>query len=113
MCHLSQDFDSQGNLSFSKQQWKVAIEQYTKALQLDNSNPVYPANRAMAYLKLNDFHNTIKDCDLALSLDPTYVKALARRGTAHIKLSNFQQAHLGLLRFGFTYSFRSHESFRT
>lgn len=45
-------------------------------------NAILPANRAMSLLKLKNFAEAERDCTLALSLDPTYAKALQRRGTA-------------------------------
>ena len=43
-------------------------------MQLDPSNCVLPANRAMALLKKSQYGAAEADCTLALSIDPTYVK---------------------------------------
>jgi len=37
---------------FKKGNYKRAIQYYTKSMELDPTNPVFPLNRAMAYLKL-------------------------------------------------------------
>ena len=41
----------QGNQFFRDGQYVEAIEKYTKAIELDGRQAVYPANRAMALLK--------------------------------------------------------------
>ena len=41
----------QGNQLFKESKYAEAIEQYTKAIELDPSNAVLPANRAMALIK--------------------------------------------------------------
>ena len=46
------------------------------AQSLDIANPVYPANRAMANLKLKNWKEAEEDCTRALRHDPTYEKAL-------------------------------------
>ena len=43
-------------------------------MQLDPSNCVLSANRAMALLKKSQYGAAEADCTLALSIDPTYVK---------------------------------------
>ena len=43
-------------------------------MQLDPSNCVLPANRAMALLKKSQYGAAEADCTLALSIDPTYVE---------------------------------------
>jgi hypothetical protein len=40
------------------------------------------ANRAMAFLKQAKYEAAEADCTAALALEPQYVKALSRRGTA-------------------------------
>ena len=46
-------------------------------MQLDPSNCVLSANRAMALLKKSQYGAAEADCTLALSIDPTYVKVCA------------------------------------
>ena len=43
-------------------------------MQLDPTNCVLPANRAMALLKKSQYGAAEADCTLALSIDPTYIK---------------------------------------
>lgn len=42
-----------GNNFFKKGKYEEAIESYTKAMKLDATSAIYPANRALCYLKLS------------------------------------------------------------
>lgn len=53
---------------------------------------VYHANRAATLLHLGRNSEAIEDCDIALLLNPTYVKALLRRCTANERVENTEQA---------------------
>lgn len=59
---------------------------------LQPSDPIYPSNRAMAYLKLGKFQDAERDCTTALSLQPTNVKALWRRGIARREIGQVSKA---------------------
>ncbi|EDO34900.1 predicted protein, partial [Nematostella vectensis] len=90
--HLGNDF-------FKIGRYKEAINCYTTAMQLDPNNAIFPANRAMALLKVERHGAAELDCDLALSLDYSYTKAYLRRGKArshlnklHESLSDFKEA---------------------
>lgn len=61
-------------------------------MMADPSNPIFPANRAMAYLMLKKHAETEADCTLALSLDPSYTKAYLRRGAARVALGKTSSA---------------------
>ena len=50
---------------------------FVSGMQLDPTNCVLPANRAMALLKKSQYGAAEADCTLALSIDPTYVKVCA------------------------------------
>ena len=73
------EYKDQGNAHFKNGTFDKAVECYTMAQSLDISNPVYPANRAMANLKLKNWKEAEEDCTRALRHDPTYEKALFRR----------------------------------
>mmetsp|Transcript_11923 Transcript_11923/g.27211 ORF Transcript_11923/g.27211 Transcript_11923/m.27211 type:complete len:307 (+) Transcript_11923:117-1037(+) len=53
---------------------------------------VYHANRAACNLHLGHYAETIRDCDIALLFNPTYVKAYMRRGTAHERVEDTEKA---------------------
>lgn len=52
LSHLSHFIPFQGNDLFKEGKYEAAISRYTTAIQLDPSNAVFPANRAMALLKV-------------------------------------------------------------
>ncbi|KAI4967076.1 hypothetical protein ZWY2020_031074 [Hordeum vulgare] len=70
-----------GNNSFKRKQWSKAIEFYSGAIKLNETNATYYCNRAAAYLELGRFKQAEADCDQALLLDKKNVKAYLRRGT--------------------------------
>eukprot|EP00451_Oxyrrhis_marina_P010182 CAMPEP_0204318928 /NCGR_PEP_ID=MMETSP0469-20131031/6809_1 /ASSEMBLY_ACC=CAM_ASM_000384 /TAXON_ID=2969 /ORGANISM="Oxyrrhis marina" /LENGTH=522 /DNA_ID=CAMNT_0051300037 /DNA_START=8 /DNA_END=1576 /DNA_ORIENTATION=- len=53
-------------------------------------------NRAMALLKMEGFHEVVKDCSIALELRPGMTKALFRRGIASAKLKRWKAAERDL-----------------
>uniref|UniRef100_H2LZ12 RNA polymerase II-associated protein 3 n=1 Tax=Oryzias latipes TaxID=8090 RepID=H2LZ12_ORYLA len=73
-----------GNAYFKEGRYEAAVECYTKGMEADCMNVLLPANRAMAFLKLERCAE--EDCSRAISLDNTYSKAFARRGTARAAL---------------------------
>jgi len=50
------------------------------------------SNRAACFLSLKDWHMAVKDSTEALKLEPNYVKALTRRGTAQEALNKYEEA---------------------
>jgi tetratricopeptide (TPR) repeat protein len=61
---------NRGNDFFKRGDYNSAIHCYTLATQQDKYNPVHYSNRAMCYLKLNQYIPCIQDCDTALSILP-------------------------------------------
>jgi len=89
---LALDEKNNGNEHFKGGRYAKAIECYSKGMQYDVTNPLLPANRAMAYLKLKRFVESEADCTLALSHYPAYVKAYLRRGSARVALGKVDSA---------------------
>jgi len=89
---MAADYKDQGNAHFKNGTFDKAVECYTMAQSLDIANPVYPANRAMANLKLKNWKEAEEDCTRALRHDPTYEKALFRRAQARDQLGKLEGA---------------------
>ncbi|KAL6012240.1 hypothetical protein ACLOJK_002718 [Asimina triloba] len=93
------DAKGEGNKLFGAGQYEDALQQYALALQLAPEIPssvelrsICHANSAACFSKLGKYNDTIKECTKALELNPTYMKALVRRGEAHENLENFEDA---------------------
>ena len=69
-----------------------AIECYTKAIEYDPVNPIYLCNRAQCLIKQEKYSAAEKDCTLAISLDPKYIKAYHRRATCRVNLKKLDDA---------------------
>ncbi|EGZ24634.1 hypothetical protein PHYSODRAFT_460986, partial [Phytophthora sojae] len=88
-----------GNKFFSRGSFLDAIECYTTALKLcpaedeyAYNRAVYFSNRAACLLRLGRTEESVDDCTQAVTLSPTYVKALLRRAEALEKLDKLEEA---------------------
>ncbi|KAI0833808.1 hypothetical protein BC628DRAFT_1345478 [Trametes gibbosa] len=71
----------EGNTAFKKGDFNEAIERYQRAYHIESELPHYQLNLAAAYLKINDYVEAEKACDLALSQHRS-VKGFWRRAQA-------------------------------
>ena len=69
-----------GNGHMATKDYDAAIEAYTKAVELDPTNPVYFSNRAAAHSSKGDHATAIVDANNALNIDPSFVRAYHRLG---------------------------------
>lgn len=69
-----------------------AVELYTKAIELCETEAVYYANRSFAYLKTELYGGALSDASKAIEIDPKYSKAYYRRATANMALGKFKLA---------------------
>jgi len=81
-----------GNNLMRTEKFVEALEMYSKAIDLDGSNPVFYCNRAAAHSKMNNHHLAIEDCQRAIDMDPSYSKAYGRMGLAHSSLEKHKEA---------------------
>eukprot|EP00854_Cymbomonas_tetramitiformis_P005126 gene5126-6235_t len=80
-----------GNECYKKADYGGAMDCYSKSISLQPTCVAY-ANRAMAEIKLGKFQEAERDCSAALELDPVYIKALSRRGTARRHLGKYLES---------------------
>ena len=77
------EMKNEGNKAFGRHDWPTAIDFYTKAIGLDDSDPAFFANRAQAYIKSEAYGYAIADATKAIELNPNFVKAYYRRALAN------------------------------
>lgn len=78
-----------GNDFMENEKYLQAINQYSECIKLMPDHPIFYLNRATAYMRRNwfgDMYAGLRDCQHALRLDPTYVKAHFRLARALFEL---------------------------
>uniref|UniRef100_A0A182R0J6 WD and tetratricopeptide repeats protein 1 n=1 Tax=Anopheles farauti TaxID=69004 RepID=A0A182R0J6_9DIPT len=91
----------EGNVSLEKDLFLQAINKYTQAIHRVNGKDcaILYLNRATALMKRNwygDVYAAVRDCHIALQLDPFYVKAQFRLARALLKLEHIKEAQICL-----------------
>lgn len=90
-----EDIKKCGNDFMENEKYLQAINQYSECIQLLSTHPVFYLNRATAFMRRNwygDVYSGLRDCQTALRLDPTYVKAHFRLARALLELGFVHEA---------------------
>ena len=72
-----------GNIEFQSQNFKKAIECYTKAIELEATNHTLYSNRSAAYKSNGQFSEALEDANKCISLQPDWAKGYVRKGTVY------------------------------
>ena len=88
----AKEFYNVGNLKLDARQYKEAIKDYDKAIELNKSFSEAFYNRGLAKNYLNDYKGAIEDYTKSLELDSTNIQALNNRGLAKKALDDFDGA---------------------
>uniref|UniRef100_A0A2C9WAC2 Protein SGT1 homolog n=1 Tax=Manihot esculenta TaxID=3983 RepID=A0A2C9WAC2_MANES len=75
---------------------KLALDLYSRAIELDSTNGDYFADRAQANIKLNNFTEAVADANKAIELASSIPKAYLRKGVACMKLEEYHTAKRAL-----------------
>jgi serine/threonine-protein phosphatase 5 len=81
-----------GNEELAKGHYLEAIKLYSEALDLSPSDPIILSNRALAYIKVENYGLALQDADLAIESDASYAKGYYRRASANFALHHFKLA---------------------
>ncbi|SGY34948.1 BQ5605_C002g01706 [Microbotryum silenes-dioicae] len=95
---LALTLKAKGNKLYSGKKYREAIACYSRAIACEEQ-AVFYSNRAACYTNLNEQENVIEDCTSALRLDPSYIKALNRRATAHESIGGIDHLYQALCDF--------------
>jgi stress-induced-phosphoprotein 1 len=86
-------FKDKGNAALKAGKISEAIENYSKAINLDGANHVYFSNRSAAYLQKGDGHNALEDANACIGLaGDTFSKGYSRKGAALHALKRYNDA---------------------
>ncbi|VVD00973.1 unnamed protein product [Leptidea sinapis] len=88
----AEEFKNEANEYFKKQNYIIAIEFYSKAIEKNPNNAVYYANRSISNLRLENFGYALSDATKAIEIDRSYTKAYYRRAAAYMSLSKYKLA---------------------
>eukprot|EP00118_Oscarella_pearsei_P025082 m.307469 g.307469 ORF g.307469 m.307469 type:complete len:357 (+) comp42319_c0_seq1:149-1219(+) len=83
---------SRGNDFVKNNKFAEALDCYSKAIEIDPTEPVYLSNRAAVYSKMLNYQQSIDDCRKALELDPNFSKAYGRLGFAYMNMKELEKA---------------------
>ncbi|URD99164.1 suppressor of G2 allele of SKP1 [Musa troglodytarum] len=93
---MASDVARRAKEAFVDDDFELAVDLNTRALELDPANADLYADRAQANIKLNNCTQAVADANKAIELAPTMSKAYLRKGTACIKLEEYQTAKAAL-----------------
>ena len=85
-------FKDSGNEELNKGHFIQAIELYSQGLEYQPNNAILLSNRALAYIKVENYGLALLDADRAIESDPNYSKAYYRRASANFALHHFKLA---------------------
>ena len=74
---------------------RLALNDYTKAIQLSPGTSEYLVNRGAVYIKINMFDNALQDFNAAERIDPTDHYIYHNRSTIYINLEEYDKAGSG------------------
>jgi stress-induced-phosphoprotein 1 len=80
-----------GNEALKAGKLQEAIDNYTKAVELEPDNAIYYSNRSAAYAQLEDFNKSAEDGQKAIELKPDWPKGYSRKAYALSKLGKYQE----------------------
>ncbi|XP_059186241.1 mitochondrial import receptor subunit TOM34 [Centropristis striata] len=86
----AQVLKEEGNALVKKGEHKKAIEKYSQSLKHNPNEITTYTNRALCYLSVKQYRDAVRDCDEALVIDGSNIKALYRRAQAHKELKEIK-----------------------
>ncbi|PIA49154.1 hypothetical protein AQUCO_01300188v1 [Aquilegia coerulea] len=90
------DLEKRAKEAFVDDNFELAVDLYSQAIDMDPYNADLFADRAQANIKLMSFTDAVADANKAIELDSSMAKAYLRKGTACLKLEEFQTAKAAL-----------------
>eukprot|EP01059_Diplonema_ambulator_P003103 TRINITY_DN12746_c0_g1_i1.p1 TRINITY_DN12746_c0_g1~~TRINITY_DN12746_c0_g1_i1.p1 ORF type:complete len:411 (+),score=77.74 TRINITY_DN12746_c0_g1_i1:261-1493(+) len=84
--------NNEGNVMYRNEMFDVAVECYTKAIELNPGNSSFYGNRGQAYFRRFMYEEAVNDALMAVKLDPGFWKGFIRAGKGMLKLGRLEEA---------------------
>ncbi|RPA82117.1 TPR-like protein [Ascobolus immersus RN42] len=81
-----------GNVFYKQKDYKKAVEQYTKAIELEPKNSTFLFNRSAAYMSWGRLEEALEDCRATDRLAPGQPRTLSRMARLYTQLGNPEEA---------------------
>jgi len=88
----AEEAKQKGNSHFRNKEWPQAVEEYEEAVKRAPKNSTIRNNLAASLCKIMDFNGAKREIDIALELDPKYVKAWTRKGDIEVLMKENHKA---------------------
>jgi stress-induced-phosphoprotein 1 len=88
----AEEAKQRGNEHFRDKQWAEAVAEYEEAVKRAPKNAAIRNNLSAALCKIMDFNGARQQIEVAVELDPKYVKAWARKGDIEVMLKENHKA---------------------
>merc|ERR1712038_557441 len=88
----AEEAKQQGNTHLRNKKWPQAVEAYEEAVKRAPKNATIRNNLAASLCKIMDFNGAKREIDVALELDPKYVKAWTRKGDIEVLMKENHKA---------------------
>lgn len=85
-------YKTKGNEAFSAKNYPEAIENFSKAIELDGSNHVLYSNRSASYASNHQWNEALADAQTCVALNSSWGKGYVRLGAALHGLKRFDEA---------------------
>jgi len=89
---LAEEAKQRGNEHFRSKNWVDAVKEYEEAIKRAPKNAAIRNNLAAALCKIMDFNGAKREIDVALDLDPQYVKAWVQKGNVEVLMKENHKA---------------------
>lgn len=86
------DYNREGDRCYSLKQYKEAVENYTRAIQLQANNSIFYNNRGCSYDNLGEYNKAISDYNVAIAIGPLNAVFYYNRGHSYDKLEEYDKA---------------------
>lgn len=89
-------YKDDGNFNFKHKNYRLAIISYTEGIKIKCGKPEIEANllnnRAAAHYFLKNYRSSLRDSELALKIQPDYMKAISRAANCCAEMKMYEKA---------------------